>query len=58
MTLTASQCDNSAAPSTPDPKLRPRTVAQMDQVKPSQIGIQSKLPDQWSCKSFTPGQLS
>lgn len=58
MTLTASQCDNFAAPSTPDPKPRPRTVAQMDQVKLSQIGIQSKLPEQWSCKSFTQSQLS
>lgn len=44
MTLTASQCDSCAAPSTREPKPRPRTVAQMDQVKPSQIGIQSKLP--------------
>lgn len=59
MTLTASQCDNSAPlPSTPNPKPRPRTVAQMDQVKLSQIGIQSKLPEQWSRKSFTQGQLS
>lgn len=32
--------------------------AQMDQVKLSQTGIQSKLPEQWSCKGFTVGQLS
>lgn len=41
-----------------NPKPRPRTVAQMDQVKLSQIGIQSKLPEWWSRKSFTQGQLS
>lgn len=32
--------------------------AQMDQVKLSQTGIQSKVPEQWSCKGFTVGQLS
>lgn len=32
--------------------------AQMDQVKLSQTGIQSKLPERWSCKGFTVGQLS
>lgn len=32
--------------------------AQMDRVKLSQTGIQSKLPEQWSCKGFTVGQLS
>lgn len=58
MTPTASQCDNTAARSTSDYELRPKAVTQMDQVKRSQIEIQSKLPEQWSCKSLTQGQLS
>lgn len=56
MTLTASQCDNSVAPaSPPDPKPRPRTVAQMGRVKPSQIEIQSKLPERRACKKRPAG---
>lgn len=39
------------------PKPRPRTVAQMDPVKPSDWDS-IKLPDWWSCKDFTAGELS
>lgn len=63
-----SRCDKSGGlrPSSTSPPPCPQSPgaeakdsrAQMDQVKLSQTGIQSKLPEQWSCKGFTVGQLS
>lgn len=49
MTITASQCDNTAVCYSFKLEARPRTVAQMDQVRPAQTGAQSNLLAPWPC---------